>query len=121
MKEITLLGFLILILIVPSVSLSFSEETKIFIDNNFYKKTDIISIWGSAPGSPQNLVFVTIKDSDNETMWTEKIRVDEKGNFSTLIIAGINDWPNSGTYEIVLESGSMISVSYTHLTLPTKA
>ena len=108
MKEITLLGFLILILILPSVNLSFSEETKIFIDNNFYKKTDIISIWGSAPDSPQNLVFVTIKDSDNETMWTEKITVDNKGNFSTLIIAGINDWPNSGTYEIVLESGSII-------------
>ena len=78
------------------------------IDNNFYKQSDIISIWGTVSDIPQNLVFITIKNSNEDIMWTEKILVDEEGNFSTLVIAGMNGWLESGTYEILLESGKVV-------------
>ena len=108
MKEICLFGFILGILILSSLGLSFSEQLNINIDNTSYKKSDIISIWGSVLYTPQNLVFVTIKNFDGDMVWTEKILVDEGGNFSTLVIAGINGWSKSGTYEILLESGNMI-------------
>ena len=107
MKEICLFGFILGILVLSSLGPSFSEQININIDNTSYKKSDIISIWGSVLDAPQNLVFVTIKNFDGDTVWTEKILVDERGNFSTLVIAGINGWSKSGTYEILLESGSM--------------
>ena len=108
MKEFHLVGFIFFILIFSGVSLAFSEEMRINIDSSFYKKSDIISIWGIAPNVAQDLAFVTIKDSEGEIVWTEKISVDNEGNFSTLVIAGINGWLTSGTYEILLESGEII-------------
>jgi molecular chaperone DnaJ len=90
------------------VNHSFSEESTINTDNTFYEKSDIISIWGSTPSNPQNFVLLTIKDSDQNIVWTEKISLDQKGEFSTLVIAGISGWLTSGTYEIILESGQII-------------
>ena len=111
MKEIHLVSFVFLILIFSGTSLAFSENMSINIDNSFYKKSDIISVWGLAPGVSQNLVFITIKDPSGEIVWTEKILVDEEGNFSTLVIAGMNGWLTSGTYEILLESGEVIDIA----------
>jgi len=98
----------IIVLIISGVNFSFSESVSINIDNNSYKKSDIISIWGSVTDAPQNLVFITIKNSNQDVVWTEKLLVDEEGNFSTLVIAGMNGWLESGTYEILLESGIVI-------------
>lgn len=84
---------------------SFGENSIINIDNTFYEKSDIISIWGTSSPNPQNSVFITIKDSSGNTVWTEKLVLDEKGEFSTLVIAGISNWTTSGNYEIILESG----------------
>ena len=111
MKEIHLVSFVFLILIFSGTSLAFSENMSINIDNSFYKKSDIISVWGLAPGVSQNLVFITIKDPSGEIVWTEKILVDEEGNFSTLVIAGMNGWLTSGTYEILLDSGEVIDIA----------
>ena len=108
MKEINLVGVLFLIVIFSGFNFAFSENTSINIDSDFYKKSDIISIWGMASDVPQNLVFITIKDIDGEIVWTEKILVEEEGTFSTLVIAGMNNWLKSGTYEISLESGKVI-------------
>ena len=90
------------------VNHSFSEESTINTDNTFYEKSDIISIWGSTPSNPQSFVLLTIKDSDQNIVWTEKISLDQKEEFSTLVIAGISGWLTSGTYEIILESGQII-------------
>ena len=87
---------------------SFAENSSINIDNTFYEKSDIISIWGTAPLNPQNSVFISIKDSNGNTVWTEKLSLDEKGEFSTLVIAGISNWEVSGNYDVVLESGKII-------------
>ena len=111
MKEIHLVSFVFLILIFSGTSLAFSENMSINIDNSFYKKSDIISVWGLAPDVSQNLVFITIKNPSGEIVWTEKILVDEEGNFSTLVIAGMNGWLTSGTYEILLESGEVIDIA----------
>ena len=111
MKEIHLVSFVFLILIFSGTSLAFSENMSINIDNSFYKKSDIISVWGLAPDVSQNLVLITIKNPNGEIVWTEKILVDEEGNFSTLVIAGMNGWLTSGTYEILLESGEVIDIA----------
>ena len=87
---------------------SFAENSSINIDNTFYEKSDIISIWGTIPLNPQNSVFISIKDSNGNTVWTEKLSLDEKGEFSTLVIAGISNWEVSGYYDVVLESGKIV-------------
>ena len=105
LKEIGLLGLSALFLIfLTNANYSFSENAGIYIDDDFYAKSDIISIWGSTIDAPQNLVFISIVDPDGNTVWTEKISVDEEGNFSTLVIAGTHGWMKSGIYELSLES-----------------
>ena len=105
LKEIGLLGLGVLFLIfLTNANYSFSENSGIYIDDDFYAKSDIISIWGSTINAPQNLVFISIVDPDGNTVWTEKISVDEEGNFSTLVIAGTHGWIKSGIYELSLES-----------------
>ena len=105
LKEIGLLGLGVLFLIfLTNANYSFSENAGIYIDDDFYAKSDIISIWGSTIDAPQNLVFISIVDPDGNTVWTEKISVDEEGNFSTLVIAGTHGWIKSGIYELSLES-----------------
>ena len=39
---------------------------------------------------------------------TEKLLLDEKGEFSTLVIAGISNWLVSGNYDVILEAGETI-------------
>ena len=104
--------FLVVILSIFSIIVigpSFGENPSIDIDNTFYEKSDIISIWGTAPPNSQNSIFVTIKDSTGYVVWTEKLSLDETGEFSTLVIAGISDWTLSGNYQVVLEAGEIIS------------
>ena len=105
LKEIGLLGLGVRFLIfLTNANYSFSENAGIYIDDDFYAKSDIISIWGSTINAPQNLVFISIVDPDGNTVWTEKISVDEEGNFSTLVIAGTHGLIKSGIYELSLES-----------------
>jgi len=107
MQNQLLAAFLCLLFSIIVIENSFAENSTINIDNTFYEKSDIISIWGTAPPT-QNSVFITIKDSSGDNVWTEKLILDEKGEFSTLVIAGISNWATSGNYEVVLESGQTI-------------
>ena len=91
-----------------SVGNSYAEDATINIDNTFYEKSDIISIWGTVSSNMQDTAFLTIKDSTGNTVWTEKLSLDEKGEFSTLVIAGISNWAVSGNYDVMLESGQTI-------------
>ena len=108
MQNQLLAAFLCLLFSIIVIENSFAENSTINIDNTFYEKSDIISIWGTAPSNSQNSVFITIKDSSGDNVWTEKLTLDEKGEFSTLVIAGISNWATSGNYEVVLESGQTI-------------
>ena len=109
MKNQLLAVFLCLLFSMTVIENSFGENSTINIDNTFYEKSDIISIWGTATSNSQNSVFVTIKDSSGNNVWTEKLTLDEKGEFSTLVIAGISNWTTSGNYEVILESGQTIT------------
>ena len=108
MQNWSLVIFLFLICSIISFNHVYAESSSINIENTFYEKSDIISIWGTAPPNPQNSVFITIKDSIWNTVWTEKLTLDEKGEFSTLVIAGISNWSISGNYDVVLESGDIV-------------
>ena len=108
MQNQLLAVFLCLLFSIIVIENSFAENSTINIDNTFYEKSDIISIWGTAPLNFQNSVFITIKDSSGNNVWTEKLTLDEKGEFSTLVIAGISNWATSGNYEVILESGQTI-------------
>ena len=108
MQNQLLAGSLCLLFSMTVIENSFAENSTINIDNTFYEKSDIISIWGTAPSNSQNSVFITIKDSSGDNVWTEKLTLDEKGEFSTLVIAGISNWATSGNYEVILESGQTI-------------
>ena len=108
MQNQLLAAFLCLLFSIIVIENSFAENSTINIDNTFYEKSDIISIWGTAPSNSQNSVFITIKDSSGDNVWTEKLTLDEKGEFSTLVIAGISNWTTSGNYEVILESGQTI-------------
>ena len=108
MQNQLLAAFLCLLFSIIVIENSFAENSTINIDNTFYEKSDIISIWGTIPPNSQNSVFITIKDSSGDNVWTEKLTPDEKGEFSTLVIAGISNWATSGNYEVILESGQTI-------------
>ncbi len=108
MKNQFLAVFLFLIFSITIIGNSTAQNSNINTDNTFYEKSDIISIWGTAPSNPQNSVFVTIKDSTGNIVWTEKLLLDEKGEFSTLVIAGISNWLVSGNYDVILEAGETI-------------
>ena len=108
MQNWSLVIFLFLICSIISFNHVYAESSSINIENTFYEKSDIISIWGTAPPNPQNSVFIKIKDSIGNTVWTEKLTLDEKGEFSTLVIAGISNWSISGNYDVVLESGDIV-------------
>ena len=59
LKEIGLLGLALFLIFLTNTNFSFSENVAISIDDDFYAKSDIISIWGSALDAPQNLVFIS--------------------------------------------------------------
>jgi molecular chaperone DnaJ len=108
MKNQFLVFFILSVFSISAIQSSFAENSSINIDNTFYEKSDIISIWGTAPPNSQNSVFITIKDSTGNTVWTEKLLLNEKSEFSTLVIAGISNWSISGNYDIILEAGDII-------------
>ena len=104
--------FLLSVFSIVIIGNSYAEISSINTDNTFYEKADIISIWGNTQPNAQNSVFVTIKDSDGNTVWTEKVLLDEKGEFSTLVIAGISNWTISGNYNVILESDQGIEATF---------
>ena len=71
-------------------------------DLSSYNKLDLISISGTSDISGS--VNLSIKNQNNQVVWTEQISVKNDGGFSTLTIAGGQGWENSGTYTIVVEN-----------------
>jgi len=107
MKNQFLVFFIFSMFSITVIGNSYAQISSINLDNTFYEKSDIISIWGTSPPNPQNSVFITIKDSNGNTVWTEKLSLDEKNEFTTLVIAGISNWSISGNYNVILESGQI--------------
>ena len=108
MKNQFLIIFLLLTFSMSVIVESFADDFDINLDSTFYEKSDIISIWGNTQPNSQNSVFVSIEDDNGNTVWTERLSLNEKGEFSTLVIAGISDWSSSGNYQVILESGQVV-------------
>jgi len=108
MKNQFLIIFLLLTFSMSVIGESFADDFDINLDSTFYEKSDIISIWGNTQPNSQNSVFVSIEDDNGNTVWTERLSLNEKGEFSTLVIAGISDWASSGNYQVILESGQVV-------------
>ena len=108
MQNQFLVIFLILIFSTSTIGQSLAENYDINLDTTFYEKSDIISIWGNEEPNSQSTVFVSIKDDGGNIVWTERLSLDEDGQFSTLVIAGISGWASSGNYQVILESGQVI-------------
>ena len=84
--------------ITSAVPQSFSVKT----DLSSYKRGDIISISGNSELETGELVSLTIKNSDDETVWTEQVSAKNNGRFTTLTFAGGSGW-SSGKFTVVAE------------------
>ena len=102
-------AILFLFLLSP-ITNAFANELTLSIDKAIYEKSDFISVWGT---SDLDSVFISVKDSDGNNVWNESLKSDEQNKFSTLIIAGIGGWQNSGNYLVTAESGdNMVSAKF---------
>ena len=75
-------------------------------DLSSYSHKDIISISGTCNNS--ETVNLSIKNEENNLVWAEQLSIKNNGMYSTLAIAGGSGWENSGTYTVIVDSGSEI-------------
>jgi len=85
-----------------STSTSFSVKT----DLSSYTTGDIISISGNSKVAFGNKISLSIKNSDNQVVWSEQVNVKRDGQFTTLTFAGGSGWEKSDTFTINAESNS---------------
>ena len=84
----------------PRISTGFSIET----DFPSYQRGDIISISGNS-NSGATQVKLSIKNTDEELVWSEEVTSKNTGQFSTLTFAGGSGWEEAGTYTVIAEVG----------------
>ena len=110
-------GVALVIIIVAAVAFSsnsdsFTSDPKsdirltltIQTDLSSYSHKDIISISGTCNNS--EIVNLSIKNEENNLVWAEQLSIKNNGMYSTLAIAGGSGWENSGTYTVIVDSGS---------------
>ena len=112
-------GIALVIIIVAAIAFSsnsdsFTSDPKseiqlqltIQTDLSSYSYKDIISISGTCNNS--EIVNLSIKNEENNLVWAEQLSIKNNGMYSTLAIAGGSGWENSGTYTVIVDSGSEI-------------
>ena len=67
------------------------------LDQNKYQRADIISISGDTTSS-NDIITLSIENTNGIKIWKEDINPKNNGNFSTLVIAGGGGWENNGAY-----------------------
>ena len=82
-------------------------KSQLTLETDFtsYSQNDIISIHGM---SSTRIINLTIENQINELVWAEQISVNDNQKYSTLAIAGGPGWENSGTYTLMVDTGSDI-------------
>ena len=83
--------------------ISSSDSLSIQTDLSSYHEKDLIAINGTSNISGS--VNLSIKNQNNELVWTEHISTRDNGKFSTLAIAGGPGWESSGDYAIKVDNG----------------
>ena len=114
-------GVALVIIIVAAVAFSsnsdsFTSDPKseiqltltIQTDLSSYSHKDIISISGTCTNS--EIVNLSIKNEENNLVWAEQLSIKNNGMYSTLAIAAGSGWENSGTYTVIVDSGSEIKL-----------
>ena len=82
-------------------------KSQLTLETDFtsYSQNDIISIHGM---SSTRIINLSIENQNNELVWAEQISVNDNQKYSTLAIAGGPGWENSGTYTLMVDTGSDI-------------
>jgi len=112
-------GIALVIIIVAAIAFSSNSDSftsapnseiqlqlTIQTDLSSYSYKDIISISGTCINS--EIVNLSIKNEENNLVWAEQLSIKNNGMYSTLAIAGGSGWENSGTYTVIVDSGSEI-------------
>ena len=112
-------GIALIIIIIAAVAFSsnsdsFTSDPKseiqltltIQTDLSSYSHKDIMSISGTCNNS--KIVNLSITNEKNNLVWAEQLSIKNNGMYSTLAIAGGSGWENSGTYTVIVDSGSEI-------------
>ena len=112
-------GIALVIIIVAAIAFSSNSDSftsapnseiqlqlTIQTDLSSYSYKDIISISGTCNNS--EIVNLSIKNEENNLVWAEQLSIKNNGMYSTLAIAGGSGWENSGTYTVIVDSGSEI-------------
>jgi len=114
-------GIALVIIIVAAIAFSSNSDSfisdpkseiqlqlTIQTDLSSYSYKDIISISGTCNNS--EIVNLSIKNEENNLVWAEQLSIKNNGMYSTLAIAGGSGWENSGTYTVIVDSGSEIKL-----------
>ena len=82
-----------------TVSSTPNNPLLVTVDQTQYQHSDIISISGDTR-SDNELVALSIENTNGVKIWKEDIEPKNDGNFSTLLIAAGGGWKDSGTYTL---------------------
>ena len=82
-----------------TVSSTPNNPLLVTVDQTQYQHSDIISISGDTR-SDNELVTLSIENTNGVKIWKEAIEPKNDGNFSTLLIAAGGGWKDSGTYTL---------------------
>ena len=82
-----------------TVSSTPNNPLLVTVDQTQYQHSDIISISGDTR-SDNELVTLSIENTNGVKIWKEDIEPKNDGNFSTLLIAAGGGWKDSGTYTL---------------------
>lgn len=71
-----------------------------------YSRGDIISINGKSDSSLGGQILLSIENQDGKLAWSENVNVKSNGEFSTLLIAGGDEWRTPGTFTLKADHGT---------------
>jgi len=77
------------------------------LDQNKYQRADIISISGDTKSS-NDIITLSIENTNGIKIWKEDVNPKNNGNFSTLVIAGGGGWENNGAYVLKAVQNDLI-------------
>lgn len=71
-----------------------------------YSRGDIISIDGKSDSSLGGQILLSIENQNGKLAWSENVNVKSNGEFSTLLIAGGDEWGTAGTFTLKAAHGT---------------
>jgi len=88
-----------------------SMKITAILDESKYVQGDIISVSGKVSPASKSTVKLSISNPLGNIIWTENLVAKSDGVFSTLIIAGGDDWQKTGRYTLTARVGNTQSTT----------